>query len=134
MNKPLIGCVVFVLSAIGFAALTEGQSKEQPLILEARIANLEHKVSVLEKRIAKLETKPKRSRNPSMSANKKAWRELRKGMSTAQVRELLGEPMSDQRGPISTWWYYSSSRSSVYPSVGFETDSMTVFTWTEPEH
>lgn len=58
-----------------------------------------------------------------------AWRQLRKGMSKADVRALLGEPRKVENPyPTSTYWYYGGS--DLEERVIFLGER--VFSWVNP--
>ena len=46
----------------------------------------------------------------SAAASEQSWGKLRVGMSTAQVRQMLGEPEQTSRGARSNIWYYPGDR------------------------
>lgn len=61
--------------------------------------------------------------------NKANWRKLRKDMSMAQVRSILGEPHSVSRSGSSVYWKYDPTN-SYRSSVDFLFDEL--YSWVEP--
>lgn len=67
-------------------------------------------------------------------AGKAVWRKLKKGMTAADVRELLGEPEKIEAGGTLTYWYYDKKNASTLGAhVVFESDKVTVYGWQEPD-
>ena len=72
----------------------------------------------------------KTSQNKSTATQQKQsvdlspWRQLKKGMTEAQVRGLLGEPAKVDGGTFANWYYKNSG------AVTFYND--TVYSWEEP--
>jgi hypothetical protein len=93
--------------------------------------NLSAMVKTLEERIQALEgARQEQKAKPSNGSNKKAnWRKLKRGMSFADVTELLGEP-----GKITTsslggqTWYYPNALGG---RIRFDENS-NVEEWSEP--
>lgn len=79
------------------------------------IEGLKHKITELEKRIKDLEAILKIYHGPDDQKseeaygwlNKKNWRKLKKGMTIAQVRKILGEPVKTVEGARTIWYYPS---------------------------
>jgi cytoskeletal protein RodZ len=53
-----------------------------------------------------------------------SWRQLKKGMTEAQVRELLGEPAKIDGGALANWHYKNSGLVTFYNDA--------VYSWAEP--
>lgn len=62
-------------------------------------------------------------------ADKSKWRQLRRGLSKADVRALLGEPTKVQEFSFGTWWHYGNEFTGG--KVDF-TPAGLVEGWTEP--
>ena len=109
-----IAAMAFCMPA---AAAAQNRSVDSLL---RRIDSLEHKVSDLELRLRALETRigagqvqyppipttPSQARpvpNASKWRDLANWRQLRRGMSEKQVRDLLGEPERVQGGSVTSW-------------------------------
>ena len=95
--------LALLVAALTPAALAGQQQSSDSLV--HRIVVLENTVAGLEQRVRELEAliKGEPSRPQPVAASTKwrdiaNWRQLRLGMTTAQVRALLGEPVGAQRG------------------------------------
>ena len=79
------------------------------------IDSLEQKITELERRIKDLEAILKIYHGPENQksgegygwSNKKNWRNLKKGMTSNEVKAVLGEPVKTVKGS-NTIWYYPS--------------------------
>ena len=100
----------------------------------ARIAKLEALVSSLEQRVSALEgpsipnpAPAQDVKNQLACENKANWRSLRKGMTKAKVRGLLGEPYRiDASGVLENWsWGHPNC-----PPVTFYDERL--YGWKEP--
>lgn len=92
------------------------------------IMSLNSHVINLEKRVKELENLVK-VKNVNVSHSKVTWRKLKRGMSYAQVRYILGEPLNISAG-YTAYWYYSKSTYSM--KLTFSGDKL--FSWQEPEN
>jgi len=77
------------------------------LILENRINDLEKRVSILEQA---LEDKISTDR----WQNKALWKKLKKGMSTSDIKRILGQPKRIEDQVFPTWYYHSTSKLHAY--------------------
>jgi len=78
-------------------------------LLERRTTELERRVRELE---ALIKVEPSPDRRASTSPNWRDvqnWRRLRIGMTTDEVRALLGDPERVEGGPL-TYWYWTDAR------------------------
>ena len=103
--------------------------------LSARVVELERRVAELESRLVALEARLQPSANvqPSPTGadwrNLANWRRLRRGMSMAEVRSLLGEPEKVDAGMVLIYWYWD------YPGGGnviFDARTNKLNGWSEP--
>ena len=101
--------VMVILSMLGVLVLL--LLPVQPLHAEEEeISQLRQKITELESRIKELEDRLGKTRETQMAAeyawrNKKNWRRLEIGMEEAQVKTILGEPITIIGG-VKTLWYY----------------------------
>lgn len=111
------------------------QSHNNSQNLESRVSQLEKLTEKLDKRIQtlekligsqKLEPIIFESGNWREISN---WRQLKMGMTTSQVREILGEPEKIDAGGVLTFWYWDYPGG---PSVQFYSDSGRLYGWSEP--
>ena len=85
------------------------------------IERLKQKITELEKRIKDLEAILKIYHAPENKEsdetygwlNNKSWRNLRKGMSENEVKNLLGDPLKTVEGSKTIWYYPNFYRSYV---------------------
>jgi hypothetical protein len=115
MIRNLLICVILVVASQAYAA-----EDNSTLYLLEKIAELEARIEALEN---------PRSGISSVPAGLSAWRRLRKGMSPAQVRQILGEPKRINSGSV-TYWYYGTERAGANASVEFILGD--VYGWKEP--
>lgn len=113
----MMGLMTTITCVLGYAKETREQLTEKVELLETRI-------EVLEKALLE-----KRQNEKPLAPEKQQWRELRKGMSQKEVRQLLGEPEKIEAG-FQTYWYYSSTRLAGY--VIFDNYDK-VYGWEEPQ-
>lgn len=71
--------------------------------LEKTNANLERRLSEVEKLLKKTPASAQTVAGSSKSRDVANWRRLRVGMSMDEVRELLGEPERIEGGGVATW-------------------------------
>jgi hypothetical protein len=102
---------VLLAVVVGTAIVAPEQSRvyaqgDEVSQLRQRVADLEQKVKELEALLKEcneaLKSKPETDYGWQ---NKKNWRTLEVGMSEAQVRSILGEPVKVIKG-VKTLWYY----------------------------
>ncbi len=102
------GVLLAVIVGIAIAApapLLHAQSDEVSQ-LRQRVADLEQKVRELEALLKEFQEGRKGAfENDYGWQNKKNWRSLEVGMSEAQVKKILGEPVKVIKG-VKTLWYY----------------------------
>jgi outer membrane protein assembly factor BamE (lipoprotein component of BamABCDE complex) len=96
-----------------------------------RIDQLEKEIQETKLRILKLESllsTPSTAQIPVTSGegwkSVTSWRKLANGMSTGDVRKLLGEPHRLDGGSIANWYYENGGRITFYNEK--------VDRWTEP--
>lgn len=127
--KPL---VILITVCCFSVAIAEPSQQEGTLL--SRIVDLESRVASLERQLRDLlnrtETAPAKKFTSGDWKNLGTWREgMRRGLSKAQVRSLLGEPTKVSTFEYGVdWWYYG------YPTGGkveFD-DQGTVTSWSEP--
>jgi hypothetical protein len=105
--------------------------------LEVKVRKLQKEVSQLKNRITRIEkllsssrtagSYSQRKTNSKRWKNKKNWRKLKKGMSKAKVKQLLGSPGKISTHSYGTIWYYPDVLGG---SVNFENGR--VDGWSEP--
>jgi hypothetical protein len=123
------------LAASTIPAVAAGQEasanslQRQIDLLERRTIDLEERVRQLE---ALFRAEPGQSL-PGAASTKwrdlQNWRQLRMGMTMNQVRAALGEPGRVDANILETTWYWDYPRG---PSVGFDSSSGRVKSWSEP--
>ncbi len=126
--------ILFVLFAVCAA---------HPAGADDRVAKLEARIAKLERRVAKLEAllrqaakvSPRKADNvrapqirPGDYKNKANWRRLKRGMTQAQVTEILGDPPKLSAYETGDHWYYPDILSG---KVEFD-KSGRVKSWSEP--
>jgi hypothetical protein len=122
------------LFAGSLPAIAEGQNQPFDSLVQ-RVAFLELKTVELERRIHELEALIKTG--PSQDSPTRAagnwrelgnWRRLRRGMTTTQVRAIIGEPDKVEAGSSMTIWTWG--KFPDYATVRFDDDKLDG--WTEP--
>ncbi|MBW2610345.1 MAG: hypothetical protein JRC68_08385 [Deltaproteobacteria bacterium] len=126
----------FLMIMLGLVALALLSPLCQPISAqEEEIPQLRQKIVELEARVKQLEALLKGFNEPEEKQedkeagwqNKKNWRILKLGMTEAQVRTVLGEPIKAIKG-VKTLWYYPN----IYCSyVSFDKDGRLIG-WNEP--
>jgi len=95
--------------------------------LRQKITKLESRIKYLEKLVITSPDSSVRTTNEQGWENRMNWRRLEVGMSEAQVRKVLGEPIKMIKG-VKTLWYYPN----IYCGyVSFDKDELLVG-WNEP--
>ena len=103
MKKILI-ISVFVMIQFPIKASEENELKQLIMSLNSHVVDLEKRVKALQNLVNVNNV------NVNVSNSKVAWRKLKRGMTNAQVRNLLGEPLDiDVYTMYSTNWYYTKS-------------------------
>ena len=125
--------LALLVAALTPAALAGQQQSSDSLV--HRIVLLENTVAGLEQRVRELEAliKGEPSRPQPVAASTKwrdiaNWRQLRPGMTTAQVRAVLGEPDRVSAIGSHTNWTWGDPPKSAY--VSFDDDKLEG--WYEP--
>lgn len=122
--------VVSVWGASGVLLLLSGGVWGQSTV-ESRVQQLEDTVRLLNERVALLESQMS---GPTPSAGvapeRASWRKLRRGMSEAEVEELLGSPVRVEARYARTVWYYGDMPWSGEAS--FDAESRKLEMWKEP--
>ena len=95
--------------------------------LQDRVENLEEKISRIEKLISS-NSAPHQEANSKGWRNQQNWRDLRKGMSKREVRQILGEPGKISSGSYGENWYYPDA---IGGNVDFNSHGK-VEGWSEP--
>ncbi|MBN1892334.1 MAG: outer membrane protein assembly factor BamE [Clostridiales bacterium] len=120
MKHVLIALMILILSLQAF-----GQTPSIPSLVK-RIEALEKRMQELED---KLNSLPDDSKPDDVSADKRIWRKLKRGMSEDEVRDILGEPSRVTVLGRTTVWYYEGS-TIVGGDVTFSDDNLS--SWSEP--
>jgi outer membrane protein assembly factor BamE (lipoprotein component of BamABCDE complex) len=105
--------------------------QERVIELERQLRELRERVGELERRLQPQEVSP--PPGPTAGGNwrdRRNWQTLQRGMTTDQVRALLGEPEYIGDNPIHTYWRYGSRDRGAH--VLFDKASMKVNSWEEP--
>jgi hypothetical protein len=105
--------------------------RERVIELERQLRELRERVGELERRLQPQEVSP--PPGPTAAGNwrnRQNWQALKRGMTTDQVRALLGEPEYIGDNPIHTYWRYGSRDRGAH--VLFDKASMKVSSWEEP--
>jgi hypothetical protein len=100
-----------------------------------RIGQLEKEIREIKLRLSRLEGNPGDSRNSQNNVlssdrwkSKSNWRQLKTGMSTDDVRKLLGEPWYIKGGSIEFWYYQKGTMESSLTFVQGHLNE-----WQEPQ-
>jgi outer membrane protein assembly factor BamE (lipoprotein component of BamABCDE complex) len=111
-----------LLSLLSFSAIAQDNS---------RIAKLEQEIQSINQRLMKLESaqgvsseKPKAPANSEGWKSIASWRSLATGMTTNDVRRILGEPSRVDGGTLAIWHYQNRG------TVTFMNEE--VYQWREP--
>jgi hypothetical protein len=137
MNRKSVSRIlilfVFFIAAPGQARAQQAKVEE----LKRRVEKLEQLVGQLQRRVADLESqiqgRQERKQPVVAKGNWReigSWRDLRRGMTMEQVRELLGEPERVDAGPVLIYWRWGEPL--LGGSVSFDTDTNRVTGWAEP--
>ena len=122
--------VAVIVLALTATITASGEVRAQTPI-EARVQQLEDTIRLLEARVASLEAQMlDRGATRSVKPDKANWRKLRRGMTEAEVEQLLGSPSRVEASPASTRWYYGDSPLSGI--VSFNARSGELQMWDEP--
>ena len=113
---PLVFGAVLLLSACAHDPQHLARLKDEIQALSARVAKLEAQQAASQAQPARPQATGWRSLG--------SWKSLRKSMSAAEVRALLGEPSRVMDGPIVFWFYPNDGR------VALINDQ--VNSWTDP--
>ncbi|MCK4603033.1 MAG: outer membrane protein assembly factor BamE, partial [Phycisphaerae bacterium] len=104
-------------------------------VLEVRVSLLEKTVARLASRVQKLEsekTSPTKRPQQQAQLDRNTWRQLQKGMTKEQVKQLLGEPSRVNASTMSgDSWRYAKDNYVISGSVYFSTEDR-VDRWYEP--
>ena len=131
MKRRGLTIALLLAVLVPWLAFARGESSKTPAELEKQFLILIRRVNELENRVAQLEKTAARANTPAkapVAAGKEVWRQLKKGMTEGDIRQLLGEPKTINAGYL-TYWYYSESRLGSH--VIFV--SGRVYGWDEPE-
>jgi TonB family protein len=129
MTAKLRIALLVALAAASIPAVATGQDTSTASLLR-RIELLESSNADLERRIRELESliksEPSHGRPITTPTRGELvnWRQLRRGMTMDEVRDLLGEPERVEGGPVTTWRW---ANSSVYFIINDELAG-----WSEP--
>ena len=117
-----ISFIGFLLLAVAFNANAHDSD---------RINQLEKEIQEIKFRLSKLEAFPSNSSNAQEPATSgdgwksvMNWRKLTQGMSTSDVRMILGEPHKLDGGTFARWEYQNGGRVTFYQE--------NVYSWNEP--
>jgi outer membrane protein assembly factor BamE (lipoprotein component of BamABCDE complex) len=131
MTATLRIALLAALAAASIPAVATGQETSTESLLR-RIELLERANTDLERRVRELESliksKPSKGRPTTTSTRSPDlanWRQLRRGMSMDEARELLGEPERVEGGPFTTWYWADAE-------VVFTPDNK-LLRWSEPK-
>ncbi len=125
IHKALLLALLCAAAAPGMALAQTGSEAS----LQQRLDSLERRVLELERRLLKIEN-PERGTQPVQrgttgdSRDIASWRQLREGMTYAEVRALLGEPTRVDGGSMAYWYF---PRNGLVAFV-----SGAVMSWREP--
>lgn len=121
----MLNCVPTVLLSLFASTAAFGQSTDD------RVRDLERRVEKLERQGKQSASSPSRSQIAGGQDRWKQvenWRSLKRGMTEADVRGLLGEPYKvDATGRFTAWRYSPNGEGEVL----FNTDGR-VGAWSEP--
>ena len=92
------------------------------MLLQQRVADLEKRVAVLEQMLEELNAKGN-WKDPIL------WQRIKKGMTTDDIRKLLGKPTRAEEQIFTTWYYHPTSK--LHSFVWF--DEGKVLGWEAPD-
>lgn len=119
--KIIVIISLFVMMQFSVKASEEDELKQLIISLNSHVVNLEKRVKELEQLV--------KVKNINVYNSKATWRKLKKKMSTAQVRRLLGEPLNIVVG-VYTYWYYNKDQYQSYVRFDYEV----LDNWKEPKN
>ena len=109
-----VSTVVVAVGAVGLRSQTTGEPADEKLTMDTRawLRQLENRVGALEQEVRALNERvrtiePAGKPVPPPQGSREAWRQLSKGMSTDEVRDLLGRPVKAETTATQqvTWRY-----------------------------
>ena len=99
--------LIWLLGSLPANYAQDGPKKDNP---EERIKQLESKITQLMKRIEKLEKQLEKLQKGGIPAqigfDMTNWRKLKRGLTEAEVKSILGEPTSIRADGLSSNWTY----------------------------
>lgn len=101
-----LSCALLIVAIFGvhFISLAAAQTADQ--------TELMRRLQTLEQRVDRIEKRGGASPQSSKQSDRAAWRNISRGMSMDQVRDLLGEAHKINTNSYFTTWYWN------YPSGG----------------
>ena len=104
--------VILIVFFISFSSFT--QDNDRINILEQEIQDLKTRVLKLESMLEQKSVESVIKLSDDGWKSLMNWRKLVSGMSKAEVREILGEPMRIDGGNFATWYYENYGQVNFY--------------------
>ncbi len=102
--KPLFFCLGLTPSLVVAAAPASELDA-----LRQQVEALNQRVEALEQALGQVEARQKTG-TPAETTPNSPWEQLHIGMRYSEVEELLGKPVSKQKGGINELWFYSDQK------------------------
>lgn len=99
--------LVRVLIVLFTASLFFPLAQADDVPLERRVMELEKRMLEFERRLEELSPND-RWKDPTL------WRRIKKGMTTGDIRKLLGKPRRIEEQIFTTWYYHPTSKLHSY--------------------
>jgi hypothetical protein len=112
--------VIHIIVAVTLFTATQAVADEA--LQDKRIDDLEKRVSELERQLEEINGK-ERWKDPAI------WGQLKKDMSSIEVRKILGSPARVEEAIFTTWYYHATSK--LHSFVWF--DEGKVLGWEVPK-
>lgn len=116
---------VGALIGLSFLLVTPSQTLADDVSLKQRIEDLESRVQKLEKLLDE-KLADDRWREPIL------WSRIKPGMSSEDIRKLLGKPARVEESIFTTWYYHKTSK--LHSHVWFDEDKVLGFEGLEKKH
>jgi len=111
-----------ILTALIASQLIAYSATADEASLQRRIMDLEKRVATLEQRLDEASAKD-RWKDPIL------WQRIKKGMTSDEIRKLLGKPTRVEQRIFSTWYYHPTSQ--MHSFVWLDEDK--VLGWEAPD-
>lgn len=97
--------------------------------LSQQIKALTQRVEALEKKLGQVSDTQSTIVAATPLPSSDPWQQLKIGMTTGKVEELLGDPLSKHRGSVEMWYYSEAKKEGPFVKFIFKQ----VHSWREPQ-